>query len=409
MKRIEISKLIENAVDCLSSFQLKPSTITAYECRSFNPVKIFYDEQQEVFYKTELSAEFLVKTMESFETQEISAGVKRFREKGVSVLDELYLTGHLTWRMRPTGKSVAPACYAEVYESFLKKLNCSDRHNNAVSSIIRKYLTYLNEKGVSSIGSINRSDIRQFIVDVAPEHRGSMDYVVLALRKFHNFLKESNLLDIKFEAILFVPRARDRRVLPCINHDEVNIIVQQIDVSSTMGKRDYAIIVLGTHTGLRAGDIAHLKLTAIDWNNNEIHLVQGKTNTPLALPLTSSVGNAIADYILNGRPSSNSPYIFLRDVAPYQEFRDGVSIACIFRRYLKKAGITHKIGDGKTFHGLRRTFGTALVVNDVDITTVAQILGHRNIESTKQYISLDVTRLKQCALDFESIRGAHCE
>ncbi|WP_314003311.1 site-specific integrase [uncultured Paenibacillus sp.] len=409
MKEIEVAQLIENAMEQLRSFNLKPSTIIAYEHRAFYPVKVFFDEHEEMLYNTELSAEFLTVTKRLFELRQISARTRRFREKGVYVLDELYLTGCLVWRMQPTGKSDVPKCYTEVFTSFSKNSDYNDRNNNSISSIVRKYLTYLDSNGISGISSIHAGDIRQFIIDVSPEHRGSMDYVVLALRKFHSYLREHHLLEIKYEAALFVPRVRDRRVLPCINPNEINRVLEQIDVSAAMGKRDYAIIVLGAYTGLRAGDIARLKLTDMDWTNNEIRIIQGKTDTPLALPLTPLVGNAIADYILGGRPLSDSPYLFLRVLAPFQEFRDGVSIACIFRRYLKKAGIDHEIGDGRTFHGLRRTLGTTLVVNDVPVTTVAQILGHRSIKTTKQYISLDVSGLRQCALDFGSIGGVHCE
>jgi len=405
MKEIDVSQLIENVIEQLKSFNLKPSTITAYEQRAFNPVKVFFDEREETLYSTNLSAEFLIATKSQFEVRQISTETKRFREKGVFILDELYLTGCLVWRMRPTGKSGVPKCYTDVFTSFLEYSDL----NNSVSSIVRKYLTYLNATGVSEISSVNIGDIRKFIIDVSPEHRGSMDYVVLALRKFHSFLREHYLLEIKYEAALFVPRVRDRRVLPCINQNEIDQVLEQIDVSSAMGKRDYAIIVLGAYTGLRAGDIARLKLKDMDWTNNEIRIIQGKTATPLVLPLTPLVGNALADYILGGRPLSDSPYIFLRVLAPFQEFRDGVSIACIFRRYLKKAGIDHEIGDGRTFHGLRRTLGTTLIVNDVPVTTVAQILGHRNIKATKQYISLDVSGLRQCALDFGSVGGVYCE
>lgn len=409
MKEIGVSQLIENAVEQLRSFNLKPSTINAYERRSFFPIKMFFDERGETLYSTELSANYLTVTKRLFELRQISAETRRSREKGVLVLDELYLTGCLVWRMRPTGKSGVPKCYTEVFTSFLRNLEYKDRNNNSISSIVGKYLTYLDSNGASEISSIHAGDIRQFIIDVSSEHRGSMDYVVLALRKFHSYLREHNLLKIKYEAALFVPRARDRRVLPCINQNEIDRVLEQIDLSSAMGKRDYAIIVLGAHTGLRAGDIARLKLTDMDWTNNEIRIIQGKTDTPLTLPLTPLVGNAIADYILGGRPLSDSPYIFLRVLAPFQEFRDGVSIACIFKRYLKKAGIDHEIGDGRTFHGLRRTLGTTLVVNGVPVTTIAQILGHRSIKTTKQYISLDISGLRQCALDFGSVGGVYCE
>ena len=230
-----------------------------------------------------------------------------------------------------------------------------------------------------------------------------MDDVVTTLKKIHMFLRSKGMLDILFESVLFAPRARDRKIQPCISSDEIKRILDQVDTDSGIGKRDYAILQLGICSGLRAGDIANLKLADIDWRNSEIHLIQGKTKQVLSLPLDENAGNAMIDYILHGRPVSESQFMFHRRFAPYQQFHDGVSIASIFRKYLKKAGIPHVTGDGKTFHGLRRTLGTEMVVQGIPVTTVSQVLGHRSVESAKQYISLDICGLKQCALSFESI------
>lgn len=95
---------------------------------------------------------------------------------------------------------------------------------------------------------------------------------------------------------------------------ELNLILKQVNTETPAGKRDYAIIQLGITSGLRAGDITNLKLTDIDWKNNEIHLIQGKTKQPLSLPLEEHTGNAIIDYVLNGRPKSESSYMFLRSL-----------------------------------------------------------------------------------------------
>ena len=74
-----------------------------------------------------------------------------------------------------------------------------------------------------------------------------------------------------------------------------------------------------------------------------------------------------------------------------------------FRKYLKKAGITHENGDGKTMHGIRRMLGTEMTVAGIPVTTVSQVLGHKNMNSAKQYISLDIQRLKKCTLGFDSL------
>lgn len=196
-------------------------------------------------------------------------------------------------------------------------------------------------------------------------------------------------------------------MFPCFSSEELNLILKQVNKETPAGKRDYAIIQLGISSGLRAGDIANLKLKDVDWKNNEIHLTQGKTKQPLLLPLEERAGNAIIDYILNGRPKSESPYMFLRSLAPYTKFKDGVSVSCVFRKYLKSAGIVRTTGDGKTFHGLRRTLGMKnMVIQGIPVTTVSQVLGHRSPETAKQYISLDTNGLKQCALSFETIGEA---
>lgn len=171
---------------------------------------------------------------------------------------------------------------------------------------------------------------------------------------------------------------------------ELIALINQIDRTKSPGKRDFAIFTLAVTTGLRAGDLASLQFSDIFWWENELRITQSKTGHQLMLPLQSSAKDALADYILNERPHSNLKYIFLRTCAPFAPFRDGVSIACIFRRYLEKAGIQHQFNDGKTFHGIRRSLGTSMVSEGIPVTTVSQVLGHQSIRSTCQYIAMDL-------------------
>jgi integrase len=187
--------------------------------------------------------------------------------------------------------------------------------------------------------------------------------------------------------------------------DDLKLILCSIDRSTSLGKRDYAILLLAASSGLRAGDIASIKLSDIDWRKKEIHVVQGKTQVTLSLPLQKYVGAALADYILNGRPESKSPHIFLRNLAPFQRLKDGVSIACVLRRRMKNAGVSHKLGDGKTMHGIRRMLGTHMTIEGIPVATIAQVLGHQNTDAARSYISLDIEGLRECALGFDSLEG----
>jgi integrase len=230
-----------------------------------------------------------------------------------------------------------------------------------------------------------------------------MDDVIGALRKLDRYLVSYGMLGLPYAGLLMAPRARERKVYPCMPQDDFDSVIRAIDRSSAIGKRDYAILLLAASSGIRAGDIAKIELTDIDWRKNEIHIVQGKTQVPICLPLQKIVGAALADYILNGRPKSKSPQIFLRNLAPFQSFKDGVSVACVLRRRMKTAGISHTLGDGKTMHGIRRMLGTQMIIEGVPVTTVAQILGHQNVNATRPYISLDIEGLRECALGFDSL------
>lgn len=170
-----------------------------------------------------------------------------------------------------------------------------------------------------------------------------------------------------------------------------------------MGKRDYAIILLSARNGLRGSDIINLKLTDIDWRGGEIRLIRKKTGNPLVLPLLPDVGEALKEYILNGRPDSHSEFIFLRALHPYLPFNRTMALSHLWSGYQKKAGIERYAHDGKGFHALRRTLGKKLTLAEIPIMTTAQILGHQNLDSSKQYISLDSGHLKECALDFNGI------
>jgi integrase len=133
-------------------------------------------------------------------------------------------------------------------------------------------------------------------------------------------------------------------------------------------------------------------------NHKELQFVQQKTKKLLVTSLPDIVYESVAAYILRGRPNSSSKNVFVRSFAPYNSFKDGVSISSILRRRMKDAGIIHIIGDGKTFHGLRRFFATETERN-FPISIVAQLLGHTGTKSTRQYIGYNIEKLRECSLD----------
>jgi len=225
----------------------------------------------------------------------------------------------------------------------------------------------------------------------------SIDTIRRSLKKFHLYAFETGLTSNSYQDVLSFTVPPEHRIQKPAQADDVATVLSLIDRDTPKGKRDYAMILLAAVLGLRSIDIATLCLDEINWAAGEIVLKQTKTGKWLALPLTVDVGTAIQDYILNARPKTEEPYVFLRMKSPATQIGRSVPYTAL-KTYVTKAGLPQM-----QFHGLRRMLGTNLVVEGVPVTTVAQILGHSSIEPTKQYVSLDSPRLKECALGLSGL------
>jgi len=320
-------------------------------------------------------------------------------EKTANMLLEFKLAGKVAWRRRRPMSTQLPSRF----ETALRLFDESLSGTLAVGSVelavgeIRQLLTHLRDRGHDSFGNVGLDDVRGFLIAVAPNHRSGMGNTVWAVKRFFSFLNDFELSDLPVHAMLSQVSPRRIRILPRFTQDEVARLLTVIDTATAVGNRDYAMVRLAVSTGLRCGDITDLRLESIDWRRDEIRIVQRKTSATLALPLTAEAGNAVADYVLNARPASDAPEVFLRAYAPHVKLT-GPTGALIMKRYLAAAGIPHKAGDGKTFHALRRTLGTRLIETGTELPMTAQILGHARIDSSKRYIALDTDSLRECYL-----------
>lgn len=406
MENITLYEIIQHSLDVLEKeIELSPYSLKTVASRSFKPISDFFNEKHEIYYSESLINELDESYHEQLKAGMISRNVYNIRIRGIRIVQKVFSNGTFFWNGPPAKvKTILP----ENFESIVAGIadpNCSGRKNQEIQTVIRRFLLSLSCLGFNDISQVGAEHIQMFLIDIFKPRPKSMDQVIASLRKLDGYLTHSGMQGLPYAGLLMAPRARERNVYPCMPQDDINLVLKSIDHNTTVGKRDYAILILAANSGIRAGDIANMKLSDIDWRKNEIHILQGKTRKSLSLPLQKNVGVALADYILNGHPESKFPQIFLRSLAPYQGFKDGVSVACVLRRHMKTAGISHKSGDGKTMHGIRRMFGTQMTMEGVPITTIAQILGHQDVSSAKAYISLDIEGLRKCALGFDSIRG----
>jgi integrase len=199
---------------------------------------------------------------------------------------------------------------------------------------------------------------------------------------------------------------RDATIPSVWDHELIVRLLGAVDRSSAKGRRDYAILLLACRLGLRAGDIRTLKLDHLRWVDSTIEITQAKTGTPLSLPLTNEVGEALIDYLKSGRPQTTHREVFLKVKPPFDPFT-GNNLHHIVTYWRLLAGITFRSSQKRGIHSLRHTLATRLLQKGTPFTTIAEILGHTSLESTRIYAKADVEALRGVALDPEEVNHAN--
>jgi integrase/recombinase XerD len=199
--------------------------------------------------------------------------------------------------------------------------------------------------------------------------------------------------DLSTDLSVSVPRVSkwSKTELPkYFSREEVNKAFEVCDRQTASGKRDYAILLLLARFGLRAGEVASLQLESIDWDSGVL-VVRGKGSRWSEFPLLKDVGEALADYLRNGRPETESRSIFLRAVAPVQALHGQAAIGSIVHSVLQKAGIYPR---RRTAHAFRHTLATNMLRDGVSLQEIGRILRHQNPETTTIYAKVDLNSLR---------------
>jgi site-specific recombinase XerD len=277
----------------------------------------------------------------------------------------------------------------------------SPNTRNDMRWVAHKYFEWLAEQGFSNTSGVGAFQIQKFMLHCSQTMAmGSLHNVRLFMMKLYAYLFDAGQSPSSFAALLSFKVNRNKTVPETQSAEELSAMLEAIDRTTTEGKRAYAVMMLGIVLGLRACDVVALKLENIDWINGEIRILQAKTAISVILPLTKDVGEALRDYILNARPHSDSEQVFLRLRSPYIGLKSAVTIGEIYESCCISAGLPAS----KRFHTLRRSLGTSMLSSGTPVTTVAQVLGHAEVDSTKKYIAVDKKHLKMCALPFDGIK-----
>ena len=300
-----------------------------------------------------------------------------------------------------------PAAFADDFHAFLEYWEterCVAAQTLAYSKwYIPRFLRFLAQCSIRQWSELFPAVFSEFFTTFPTWSPRSLDSLTTYLRLFMRFLFMRGMTSTNWEK--FIPSFRpfaDQRLPSVWPRGTVDKILSVIDRSTAQGKRDYAILLLAYRLGLRAGDIRALRLEHLQWQESRIEFVQHKTGRRVVLPITEEIGAALIDYLKDGRPIMEYREVFLRVIAPHRPFKH----LCLYNqleRYRRLAGITLPDGVARGIHSLRHTLASELQAAEVPLETIAEILGHVSMNSTRIYARVDLEQLRTAALDPEEV------
>lgn len=261
----------------------------------------------------------------------------------------------------------------------------ADAYAHWVSPFVRDVV---GADACAEVVGLTAGDVAGFLSSRLPlMTRKTAQMTACALRSFLRFLHAENLVEVMlWDAVPMVAHRRLSGLPQPLDQEQVAAMLDVCDRSIATGRRDFAVIKVLHRMGLRCGEVAGLRLDDVDWRAGVV-TIRGKGGRIDRLPLPVDVGEAIVDYLRDGRPHSTARTVFVKAVAPHAPLERS-SLSCIVARAANRAGLgtIHA-------HRLRHTAASQTLNEGASLEEVSHLLRHASPATTAIYAKTDLTRL----------------
>lgn len=287
--------------------------------------------------------------------------------------------------------------YAKSYlDHLIQEKGYSARTRESRDCMLKFFLLHLEAE------CIKLEDVTAMVIGKYLEKRSANGYCrrtiaghASVLRDFFGYAEQNGWCNKGLKNSIQSARCYRQETLPSfIMWKDVKAVLDHNDQSTSTGVRDHAILLLFSIYGLRCSEVTGMKLGDIDWRREVIYLQRSKGCRPQEMPLLPSVGDAIIRYLKEVRQNgSGNEHIFLCMRAPCRKMTNA-SIYRIVSTKLKNEGAVLKHYGP---HSLRHSCATHLVNSGHTMKEVADLLGHRMLDTTRIYAKVDLVSLRKVA------------
>ncbi len=242
------------------------------------------------------------------------------------------------------------------------------------------------------------SYVVEFVLRETTAARAAKGRIMTAVRMFLRFLACDGIAPAQL--VRAIPRIHRWQYADLPRHlsaAELDTVLKACQSEEYGSLRDRAFIGLLARLGVRAGELRNLRLEDIDWGAGLLHIKQSKSGYGRTLPLPADAGALLAKYIRLERPQTEYREIFITSLTPRRPLRE-CGVGNFVKVFLSKLGLG---GPGRGPHTFRHTVATLLVQNGAPLKDVADVLGHRSLQTTGIYIKLDEPSLRDVALPWK--------
>ena len=319
--------------------------------------------------------------------------------RAIKMVGEFHVTGTVS-RYSNLTEYKWHSVHGNVFTEFIKYLEDIGTNNGTKMTLkysIARFDRFIVGVELQNFNDISPELIHDFILSIGNFKSSSVANLLLALKKFLTFLHVKGCVETDMTGKVPRPKMLTDYYVPGIfSRNEIQRVLSSVNRKTALGKRDFAMLIIGADLGLRQCDILNLEPSYFNWDNNILEFVQQKTGNTISLPISEKVGFAVIDYLKNGRPETQCNKLFVMHRSPYTQFENAWYI---IDKYMQRAGIENLDERRHGFHSLRHSLAGAMLDAQTPLPIISEVLGHISTNTTSRYLKIDVPNLRDCGLE----------
>jgi integrase/recombinase XerD len=266
---------------------------------------------------------------------------------------------------------------------------------------LRPFLQSIYTGGKFAFQAVTIRDVEASVMHKATQYKpATVKLYCTSLRAFFRFLRLTGEIKLPLEdAVPTVPHWRLSDIPKYLKEEQVTTFLSSFDVTTIVGIRNQAMALLMATAGLRAGEVANLKIEDIDWRKSSIRLDNTKSRRIDYLPLVSTAGEALSAY-LKRRPQSQTRHVFVRLTTPAGRPLAANAVRAAIRKAFRRC---YPDEPARGSHVLRHSLATGMLAKGATFKEIADILRHRNIETSAIYAKVELKALTHVALAWPEV------